>query len=187
MMFFNKRSSFCLGLVLAGLTVSLQASVSGLDTSHSRLSVTFKQMGVPVEGQFTRFSGTLDYDPADPAAATAELRIDTRSFDLGLEDFNAEVAKAEWLDSQTHPEAVYRVTALAPLGDNRFRADGSLTLKGRSAPLPAEMQMREEDSRRLFTGDVRFDRQTFGVGDKGWDGVVDNEVRVRFQMAQPLP
>jgi polyisoprenoid-binding protein YceI len=172
-------------LPLLGLTLSLQASVSEIDPARSSLSVVFEQMGVPVEGAFTRFSGTLHFDPAEPAAASAELRIATASFDLGLEDFNAEVAKPEWLDSRSHPEARYQAQGLTPLGEGRYRADGELTLKGRSAALPAEIRVEEAADHRVFSGSVRFSRKAFDVGDAGWDGVVNDEVQVRFRIVQP--
>jgi polyisoprenoid-binding protein YceI len=174
-------------LLLAGVTLSLQASGVDIDARRSVLTVVFEQMGVPVEGAFTRFSGTLSFDPADPATAAAELRIDTASFDLGMADFNAEVAKPEWLDSETHPQARYRVQGLTPLGEDRYRAEGELSLKGRTAALPAEIAVREEGALRLFSGEVRFDRTAFDVGGGGWEGVVEDEVLVRFRIAQPLP
>jgi polyisoprenoid-binding protein YceI len=176
-----------LSLPLMVVALGLHASSAAIDNDRSELVAVFKQMGVAVEGRFTAFSGTVAFDPADPADAEAELQVQTASFDLGLPDYNAEVRKAEWFDSEAHPQAVFRAQGLTPLGDGRYRADGSLSLKGQSRPLGADITIREADGHRLFEGELVLDRTDYGIGDPGWSGVVDDEVRIRFRIAQALP
>jgi hypothetical protein len=48
-------------------------------------SFVSKQMNVPVEGKFSRFSGKLAFDPAKPTAAKAAFEIDLASIDAGVE------------------------------------------------------------------------------------------------------
>lgn len=177
------RAALLFGTVAAATASSPGARLSG----ESTLTAVVRQMNVPVEGRFTRFEGFVDFRPDDLAGSRAELKVDTTSFDLGMADFNAEVAKPEWLDSRNHPEARFAAQGLTALGEGRYRTEGTLELKGRSAPLAAELLLSEADGKRVFTGEVPLDRSAFAIGSRSWDGVVDRTVTVRFRLVQPLP
>src|ERR1700721_394428 len=70
----------CAASLVAAVSASAQAQV---DTTKSTVTATSKQMNVPVEGKFNKFTAQLDFDPAKPAAGSANLTIDTSSYDLG--------------------------------------------------------------------------------------------------------
>ncbi|MFP5357724.1 MAG: YceI family protein [Gammaproteobacteria bacterium] len=178
-----RRALGALGLI--ALPLLLHASAGPVDPAASTISATFRQMNVPVEGRFTRFSGRVDYRAAEPGASSAELEIDTASFDLGLDDYNAEVRKPEWFDSARHPVARFSATGLQPQGDGRFRVRGTLTLKGQTHPLIATLTLSQTEGLNFFEGEVPVSRKRYGLGDAGWDGVLDDEVIVRFRIAQP--
>src|SRR5579863_10432969 len=89
---------------------------SAIDAHKSSLSARFTQEKVPVDASFTRFSGSIAFDPAQPAQAHAHLDIDTASFDLGDEDYNSEVRKPAWFDCAHFPKASFDATGLKPLG-----------------------------------------------------------------------
>ncbi|MES2887330.1 MAG: YceI family protein, partial [Pseudomonadota bacterium] len=99
------RSTVSSVSVLLALTAALTspAAAQTLGPPQSQVSVTFRQMGVPVEANFTKFSGNLQYDPAQPAAASVQFTIDIASFDLGSADYNKEVLKPQWFDAARFP------------------------------------------------------------------------------------
>lgn len=174
-------------LLLCGLVAGpVPALAAPVDAAESRLSAVVRQLGVSVEGDFRRFDGEVTFDPAVPETATARLVIDTGSFDLGMRDFNAEVAKPEWLNVTEHPEAVFTATGLAPLGGDDYRLTGHLVLKGRKAPVDTSVTVTRADGFRYFEGEWSLSRATFGIGGSSWEGVVDDAVRVRFRIAQTL-
>lgn len=183
---FFPRARWGVALAVLLTALSLQASTTAVVAGRSEVVAVFKQMGVSVEGRFQQFEGEIRFDPAAPETASATLVIDTASFDLGLPDYNAEVRKPEWFDSAAHPQARFSADGLEPLGDQRFRADGTLTLKGKTTPLSAEFTVSESEGHRRFEGEVTLDRTHFEIGDDAWDGVVDDTVRVRFRIAQAL-
>jgi polyisoprenoid-binding protein YceI len=47
-----------------------------VDLAKSSVIATTKQMNVPVDGKFKKFSAQLNFDPAKPAAGTASVSID---------------------------------------------------------------------------------------------------------------
>src|SRR5688572_25807912 len=102
-------------LLLAAATATLAAGGSAVNTGKSRITATFTQMNVPVDGNFKTFSGEIVYDPANVAASSAQLTVDTASFDLGDEEYNAEVRKKEWFDAAKHKSATFKSTSIKPL------------------------------------------------------------------------
>lgn len=156
-----------------------------VDAARSQITATFTQMNVPVDGGFKSFTGQVSYDPAHPAAAVAELSVDTASFDLGDEDYNAEVRKPEWFDSTAHPQATFKSSAIRVLGPNRFEAQGTLTLKGRAQTVKAPIKVTTEGGVRRYEGVFELSRAAFAMGDPEWNEVLDDKVQIRFTIATP--
>lgn len=173
----------CAALALLVAGTVLAAIARPVDPARSRVVATFRQMNVPVEGSFGRFSGSVNYDPANPAASSAELSIDTTSFDVGDEDYNAEVRKAEWFDSKAHPQARFRATSFRALGVDRFEAEGELTLRGRTRTVKAQVNVKTDGGGRRFEGELPLSRKAFGIGDPDWDEVLEDGVTVKFTVA----
>lgn len=177
--------AFWAAFALLAATTVWAVSARPVDPGSSRVVATFKQMNVPVEGRFGRFSGTVSYDPANPAAASAELLIDTSSFDIGDEEYNAEVRKAEWFDSKAHPQASFKSTAVRSLGADRFEAEGQLSLKGRTQAVKATVSVSSDAKGQRFEGELPLSRKAFGIGDPDWDEVLEDTVRVKFVISTP--
>lgn len=172
--------------LLAASTALLAAASSPIDAGKSRIVATFTQMGVDVDGHFNTFEGSVSYDAANPAASSAELSIDTASFDIGDEEYNAEVRKKEWFDSKTHPVATFRSTAIRALGPDRFEATGTLALKGKTQTVTAPVTVTTQGRLRHFEGQVPVSRAAFGLGDAGWDEVLEDKVLVKFVIVAPV-
>lgn len=168
------------------LLVSLCApAVIGIDTGKSRVTAVFKQMNVPVEGRFTKASGSVAFDAAKPDTATASIQIDTASFDLGMDDYNAEVRKKEWFDSKAFPQATFVSTSFKPLSADRYQAAGKLTIKGKSLEVSLPVVVKREGNVTVFSGQLPVSRKAFSIGDAGWNEVVDDSVMVGFRIIQP--
>jgi polyisoprenoid-binding protein YceI len=174
-------------VTVLAVSAAMAADSRAIDAAKSSLVATFTQMNVPVEGQFKAFSGTVSYDPANAAAASAKIEIDTASFDLGDDDYNAEVRKAEWFDSKTHPKASFVSTSVKSLGTNRFEASGTFSLKGKTQTLTVPVSVVSESGLRRYEGQLNLSRAAFGIGGADWKDVLDDKVVVRFRIVTPNP
>lgn len=170
---------------LAVGTAVFAAASAPVDAGKSRITATFTQMDVPVDGRFSRFSGSVTYDAANVAASAAELIIDTASFDIGDEEYNAEVRKKEWFDTKAHPTATFKSSAIRPLGADRFEATGTLSLKGRTQTVKAPVSVKTEGATRRFEGELPISRAAFGLGDAEWNEVLEDKVLVKFVVVVP--
>lgn len=94
-------TSMVVGLAFSIFT--MPALAAPIDIAQSEVTATFKQFNVPVSGNFRRFSGDVQYNPAMPSGTKATLNVDTASYDLGDPEYNKEVAGKDWFDSKTTP------------------------------------------------------------------------------------
>jgi polyisoprenoid-binding protein YceI len=177
--------SFVLGLVGLGLAGPVEAQ--SIDTAKSRITITFKQMNVPVDAAFKRFNAKLNFDPAKPAEARALVEIDMASFDFGpgAEEYSAEVQKKEWFDTKQFPQATFAAGAgLKVVGENKFEAPGILTIKGKTQNIVAPLVAKTEAGATVFEGQLAIKRLAFNIGEGEWkdtDTVAD-EVVIKFRI-----
>jgi polyisoprenoid-binding protein YceI len=171
--------------LLVVATASLAAGSAPVNAGKSRITATFTQMNVDVDGAFKSFSGQVAYDPANVAASGAEIVVDTASFDLGDEEYNAEVRKKEWFDATAFKTATFKSTAIKPLGADKFEAEGTLTLKGKSQPAKATVSVKAEGAAQRFDGQLTVSRAAYGIGSAEWNDVLADAVVVKFSIVAP--
>lgn len=150
----------------------------------SAVSFVYKQMGVPVEGGFSRFRGELSFNPARPEAARAVIEIELASVDTGFAEGNEEVQGRLWFDTRNHPLARFVSTSVRPLGGNRFEVAGKMSIKGRTLEVKTPAVFSQTGSSGVFEGAFVLKRADFGIGEGMWAdfGTVANEVQIRFRM-----
>ena len=169
-------------LLAAFVALGVTAADGNLDVTRSKLIATFRQEGVPVDAPFRVFSGTISYDPARPAAASAALDVDTASFDLGDESYSAEVRKPAWFDSTAFPRATFRSTAVKANGATQFNATGVLTLKGRVTTVTVPVTVQQVGKDTVYSGTLTISRAAYAIGDPAWKDVLDDKVAVSFSL-----
>ncbi len=152
----------------------------------SEIRFVSRQMGVPVEGRFTRWQARLRFDPRQPQAAQVALDLDTRSLAFGAAETEAEAARAAWFDSARQPQASFRSSAVRALDGGRFEVAGTLTLKGvaRELVVPVTLAPGPAAGQGVASGSFTIRRLDFRIGDGEWNdpSVVANEVQVRFRL-----
>lgn len=74
--------------------------------AQSEIRFVSKQMGVPVEGQFKRFSAQVAFDPDKLASSSIVFSVDIGSVDISREA-NAELPKADWFNVGQFPQATF--------------------------------------------------------------------------------
>jgi polyisoprenoid-binding protein YceI len=158
------RRVIAAALIAAAMSARAQAVEWAVVPKASAIAFTFVLNGAPGQGAFRSMSGAGVFSAADPAATRFELRIPTDSLDLGNPLYSAFAQSADWFDTATHPEAVYRLARLTPLPDGRWEALGDITVKGRLVVMrtPIDLEIGAETARAR--GALVFDRRAVGVG-----------------------
>jgi len=173
--------------LLAGCAASLlftAAAHADVDSSKSSVVATSKQMNVPVDGTFKKFTAQLDFDPAKPTAGSANITIDTTSYDLGDESYNQQARGKDWFDTAHFPTATFVSTGIAPAGGSKFNVSGKLTIKGKSQNVTVPVTVAQQGAAQTFDGALSIKRTQFDVGTGEWKdtSVVADDVVIKFHI-----
>lgn len=154
------------------------------DVSGSSVIATSRQMNVPVDGKFTRFSAQVNFDPAKPATGAASLSIDTSSFDLGDASYNEQVRGKEWFDSASYPKATFVSNSIIQTGNAQLNVTGKLIIKGKSQNVTVPVTVTQQGAKQVFDGVFPIKRTQFDIGTGEWKdtSIVADEVAIKFHI-----
>jgi polyisoprenoid-binding protein YceI len=189
-----KRGWWTMGLwmiaALLGIAATGVQAGQVLAPEQSEILFAGRQMGVPMQGRFQKFSADAAIDLAALETSRVRIAIDTDSVTLPTRDFTTEIKRRRWFDTANFPEAVFESTQFRALGENRYEISGTLTLKGVSQKIVVPLTLLAEGEDLLAEGQFELKRLDFNIGDGPWadtDTVAD-EVQVRFKLRlQPQP
>jgi polyisoprenoid-binding protein YceI len=156
-----------------------------LVAAGSEISFTTRQMGVPVDGKFNRFTAQVALDPKQPATGSVAFTIQTGSARFGSAELDAEVPKDIWLDTKRHPQASFQSTAIQAAGPGRFQVNGKLTIKGQTRDVVVPVTLTQSGGTSTASGQFSIQRLDFKVGEGDWTdtSLLANDVVVKFKLA----
>ena len=91
-------------------------------------------------GRFNEFDGSFTFDIEDPSNSTVNVEIQTASIDSNHQRRDDHLRNEDFLHVAEHPTASFTSTAFEPLGDDRFRLVGDLTLMGITDSIEIEVE-----------------------------------------------
>ena len=160
------------------------AAAAQVDMAKSSVVATSKQMNVPTDGKFNKFNAQIAFDPAKPTAGSANITIDTGSYDLGDDEYNKQVRGKEWFDAAAYPTATFVSSAIAPAGGNQYKVTGKITIKAKSQTVTVPVTITQQGATETFDGSLPIKRSQFDIGTGEWKdtSVVADEVVIKFHI-----
>jgi polyisoprenoid-binding protein YceI len=157
---------------------------------ESKLGFTATYQDEAFEGSFARFTPAIRFDPADLANSRFDVRISLASANTANAERDEMLLGSEFFDAAGMPEARYVATRFRALGGNRFVAEGTLTLRGVSKPVPLTFTW-TPGATPVLVGEATVSRLAFKVGTGDW---TDTEllpdavkVKTRLVLARKAP
>lgn len=169
-------------LSLAALSLALSTPAAAatwqIDPSHSRVGFKVRHMMVSwVQGQFHDVAGTVEYDPANPAATKADVTVQIASVDTNEEKRDAHLVSADFFDAATHPTMTFRNATVRKAKGDQVELQGDLTIRGVSQPVTLVVTGLGQpvtdawgNYRVGASASATIDRQAFGVS---WNDTMD--------------
>lgn len=172
-------------IVLATLAPAQAAHFAA--QSGSTLSFTATYQGEKFTGSFGRFDAAIRFDPANLAASRFDVRIPLSSANTDNDERDEMLLAPEFFDAIARPEARYEATKFVKLKDGRYRADGTLTLRGVKKAVPLVFSW-SGGAAPVLVGEAIVNRLDFGVGTGDWDDVelIPNQVVVKTRLVLDL-
>ena len=147
----------------------------------SEIGFVSRQLGVPVEGRFKKWTAQLSFDPKNPSAGRVAFTIDTGSASFGAAETETEVRKPEWFHAARFPQASFQSTAIKAIAASRYEVGGQLPVKGKAQPGTVPVALDGSTASGSFT----IKRLAFDIGSGEWadTSMVANDVQVKFKLA----
>jgi polyisoprenoid-binding protein YceI len=150
---------------------SVKPGVYAVEPAHTRVLFAVSHLDFTTYyGQFTGVSGTLQIDPAAPAASHVSITIPAASITTTNTVLDAELKSEAWLDAAKYPTITFTSTKVEPTGKGEAKITGDLTLHGvtRSVVLNARFNAAgvnplDHKFTAGFDADTRINRSDFGV------------------------
>lgn len=169
-------------LLLAGQACALE--YNQVQLNQSALTFGYRQMGVAMDGKFSKFSAQISFDPAKLVSAQAHIDVNLASIDTGSSDADESVAGKLWFNTKVYPLASFVSTGVKLLAGNRYQATGKLSIKGRTLDVTAPVTFQADGNRGSFDGSFNIKRLDYGIGIGEWTDLdtVAADVQIKFHL-----
>jgi polyisoprenoid-binding protein YceI len=187
---------------LSALTVALLLTLSAaaqdawqLDPPHSSAQFSVRHLGVStVRGAFTKVSGSVVYDAANPNKSSIQATIDASSVDTRVEMRDNDLRSPRFLDAQKYPSITFASKKVEAAGPGKLKVTGDLTIHGVTkevvldvdGPSPAIKDPMGKDRLRMgASATTKINRNDFGVS--GLPGIVGDDITIMLDVEMTKP
>lgn len=117
--------------VAAAISVSTFSQTTWkADPMHSFVTFSIKHMGISfVDGNFTKFSGTLIAAKEDLSDAKINFNVEVNSVNTTVEMRDKHLRSADFFDVEKYPNMKFESTSFKKISGNRYELRGKLTIK----------------------------------------------------------
>lgn len=140
------------------------------DPAHSSADFTVRHMMVTnVRGSLGAISGTLNFDPENPAEASVEASIEVAGINTGVADRDNHLRSADFFDIENYPNITFKSTHVDVTGDSTAKVTGDLTIRNVTNSVVLDVEFFGQgdspfgDTRAGFEASAKIDREAFGL------------------------
>jgi polyisoprenoid-binding protein YceI len=190
------RALKCLAFAgLLGTAVSVQAApvTYQLDPSHTMVLFSWNHFGYSnPTADLGLGEGTVVFDEQHPANSSVEVTLPLARLDTHVAALDEHLKKPDFLDADKYPVVTFKSTAVQPLGGNKFKVTGNLTVHGVTRPVVLDATLNKIGPHPMskapsigFDATASIKRSDFGVG--AYVPNVSDELSIRITTEGSVP
>lgn len=147
---------------MAMLATSAGATTFTLDKQHADVRFTWDHLGLSRQsGRAGNVSGTLDFEPEKPEAASLAIEIKAASLQTGIPALDTLLTKGkDYFDSAQFPAITFKSTAVHLTGDKTADVVGTLSINGIAKPATLAVHLNYLGPHPLASVNPTFQNQT---------------------------
>ena len=135
------KEKLLLGAVLLLAAGAAQAATYEIDPAHSQVSFRIRHLVGKVQGKFTDFSGTVDYDDKKPDALATSVVIKIASVDTSSAKRDEHLKTPDFFNAAAFPEMTFKSTKAVVSTPGKVSLTGDLTLHGVTKPVTLDVEI----------------------------------------------
>lgn len=141
------------------------------DPAHFDVQFSARHMMVAtVRGKFTGVTGSVQFDPENPATASVEATIDVSTVDTGMADRDGHLKSGDFFNVEEFPTMTFKSNAVNLTGDAKGTMTGDLTIRGVTKTVTINVEYfgpitnpMNQDTHVGFTASTKIDREEWGL------------------------
>ncbi|HEX7556984.1 MAG TPA: YceI family protein [Leptolinea sp.] len=101
-----------------------------IDQSHSQITFSIRHMMISnVHGRFEGFTGTVDFNEADPVKSSVDVKIDANSINTREPKRDDHLKSPDFLEAEKYPSLSFVSKRIEKVDDHHGRIIGDLTIR----------------------------------------------------------
>jgi len=180
---------------LLGAAVSAQAApvTYKLDPGHTMVLFSWNHFGYSnPTADLGLGEGTLVFDEQHPANSSVEVTLPLARLDTHVPALDEHLKKPDFLNADQYPVVTFKSTEVQPLGGNKFKVTGNLTVHGVTKPVVLDATLNKVGPHPMtkapsigFDATASIKRSDFGVG--AYVPNVSDELSIRITTEGSVP
>ena len=180
---------------LLGAAVSAQAApvTYKLDPGHTMVLFSWNHFGYSnPTADLGLGEGTLVFDEQHPANSSVEVPLPLARLDTHVPALDEHLKKPDFLNADQYPVVTFKSTEVQPLGGNKFKVTGNLTVHGVTRPVVLDATLNKVGPHPMtkapsigFDATASIKRSDFGVG--AYVPNVSDELTIRITTEGSVP
>lgn len=112
-----------------------------IDPAHSSAQFIVRHMMITnVRGGFRSVTGTIVYDPQDPAATQIDAAIDAATISTLDDQRDTHLKSPDFLEVEKYPKITFQSSSARPVGHGELKVSGDLTIRGVTRPVVLDVE-----------------------------------------------
>ncbi len=162
------RMILALAVVLSAAP-ALRAEVYIIDSGHSSVGFRVKHLVGKVPGRFTKFEGTVTYEPGKPDTWKTEAKIAADSVNTDNEKRDGHLKTPDFFDTAKCPDITFKSTKVTDVKGETAKLHGDLTMHCVTKPVVLDLEIGGTtkdpwgNAKAGFTATGTLNRKDFGI------------------------
>lgn len=174
------------GLLGAAVTVQAAPVTYQLDPGHTMVLFSWSHFGFShPTADLGLGEGTVVFDEQHPAQSSVEVSLPLSRLDTHVAALDEHLKKPDFLGAEQYPVVTFKSTSVQPLGGNKFKVTGNLTVHGVTRPVVLDATLNKVGPHPMskaqsigFDATASIKRSDFGVG--AYVPNVGDEITIRI-------
>jgi polyisoprenoid-binding protein YceI len=152
------------------------ARTFAIDKTHSEVTFQVRHLVTKVRGHFTDFTGTIQFNEAQPDASSVAFSINATSIDTGTPDRDTHLRSDDFFAVETFPVITFVSSKVTKKSAGLYDVEGTLTIRGTARPLTVPVSYLGAatdpwgNARVGFEGEITVNRKDFGLA---WNAALE--------------